>query len=54
MEFYKEQYLCPCGAIPGKNGMLCDNCEKELLLKLDECLDESEQAYLKEVYYLNS
>ena len=52
-EYYENQYLCCCGAVPGRNGMLCANCEKELLLKIDSCFDDEEIAYLKEIYYLS-
>ena len=52
MDYYEQEYLCPCGAVPGRNGMLCDACEKDLLLKLDDSFYEPEIAYLKEVYYL--
>lgn len=52
MSYYDENYLCPCGANPGKNGMFCEACEKDLLLKLDNLFYDEELAYLKEVYYL--
>ena len=52
MDYYNDEYLCPCGENPGRNGMLCEQCEKELLLKLDNLFYDDEIAYLKEVYYL--
>ncbi len=51
-EYYEQNYLCPCGAVPGKNGVLCDNCEKQLLRRLQTGFDPDELLYLKEVYYL--
>ena len=42
---------CECGQKTGYNGILCENCEEQLLAFLER-LEPQERLYLKEVYYL--
>lgn len=47
-----DEIKCPCGSEVGRNGMLCDVCEADLLNRINMFFSETDIAYLKEVFYL--